>query len=86
MTEVTRPAIDPKVLRAAVVVAVPTIIGVLEVLELYHGKVDISDPAFWIKMIQVVAAGLFGKEVLKRRGDYTADELPREWVERQSQS
>jgi hypothetical protein len=81
---IAKPVLDPKVLRAAVAVAIPILIGMLEVLELYHGKVTLTDPAFWVKMIQVVGAGLFGKEVLKRQGDYSADELPRDWIERQS--
>lgn len=74
-----KPAIDPKALRAAVLIAVPILIGVLEVFQAYQGKVSFSDPALWIKLIQIVAAGLFGKEVLMRRGDIPIEQLPLEW-------
>lgn len=77
--EVTKPVIDPKTLRTAVVIAVPMIIGILEVLQAYQGKVTLSDPGFWIKMVQIVGAGLFGKEALTGSNDVRLDQLPLEW-------
>lgn len=79
-----KPAIDPKALRAAVLVAVPILIGVLEVFQAAQGKVSFTDPALWIKLIQIVAAGLFGKEVLKGQTHYSVDELPMELFERKT--
>lgn len=77
--EITKPSLDPKVLRAAVIVAVPIIVGVLQVLELYRGKVTLTDPSFWIKIVQIVGAGLFGKEALTGSNDVRIDQLPLEW-------
>ena len=84
MAEFTKPAIDPRALKAAVLVAVPILIGVLEVLQASQGKVSLTDPALWIKLIQIVAAGVFGKEVLKGSTHFSADELPVEFVERKT--
>lgn len=74
-----RPSIDPKALRAAVLVAVPILIGVLEVLQASQGKVSFTDPALWIKLIQIVAAGIFGKEVLVGSDQVRVSQLPVEW-------
>lgn len=74
-----KPAIDPKALRAAVLVAVPILIGVLEVLQAAQGKVSLTDPALWIKLIQIVAAGIFGKEVLVGSDQIRVGQLPIEW-------
>lgn len=74
-----KPSIDPKALRAAVLVAVPILIGVLEVLQAAQGKVSLTDPALWIKLIQIVAAGLFGKEVLVGSDQVRVSQLPVEW-------
>lgn len=87
MTTYVRPVINAKTLRAAVLVGVPTVIAVLQVVEFYEGKPMLSDPSFWIKVIQVSAAILFGKEVLVGKTQVSEDELPLEMVlERKSQA